>query len=528
MSNHSPRNKSIGLEMDLLPYLEIPVFLLNSSLELLAFSEVFKKLLNNQNIIQGSNISNFVTKKSIAFFQNIISENIKSHESNTVIAFINNESENNVQYHASVKKINRPDQNTTLLLVHVHNSYEEPQRIGPDDNLSLLDTFKVLDQFDLKVSFTNKYGLIIYMSKSLAKLFGYTQEEIIGEVYYKQISDPAFIDTYDNKLLAVQYGSSSSESFQKRYIKKDGSKIWVKVNVSLWKGRTRNPVLMASFENLDLIKKLQREIFSNSSQIESIFKLDLGHLLLCDENKIIKKANKNIASLLGYRPFEMEGKHPDEFILPEDLQIKNREEIDKEGKLKTIEQRFVCKNGKIVWLKIEGARFETLNKERFFFICAFEITKYIDNQKKVNQLNNFQRELTTQTMALDNKNLLLSKIESYLKRRKESEIKEVQAEANKLLKLIASDVEKNSNWSSFQYVYNQINPVFFKKLLKVHPELNKNDQRHCAFIKIQLTKKEIALLLNVKSTSIDIARYRIKQKLKLSREVKLEEYINTL
>jgi hypothetical protein len=73
--------------------------------------------------------------------------------------------------------------------------------------------------------------------------------------------------------------------------------------------------------------------------------------------------------------------------------------------------------------------------------------------------------------------------------------------------------------------FEEVHPDFFSKLKKAHPALSSNDIKHCACIKMNFETKEIARFFNIKASSVQIGRVRLKKKMNLSDEVDLRSYI---
>ena len=58
-----------------------------------------------------------------------------------------------------------------------------------------------------------------------------------------------------------------------------------------------------------------------------------------------------------------------------------------------------------------------------------------------------------------------------------------------------------------------------------HPLLTPNDLRLCAYLRLNLSSKEIAPLLNISVRSVEIKRYRLRKKMDLNHETSLVEHI---
>ena len=148
-------------------------------------------------------------------------------------------------------------------------------------------------------------------------------------------------------------------------------------------------------------------------------------------------------------------------------------------------------------------------------------------EKKWNeeQNNKLQQKLMTNNLQLDKKNEVLKDIKTKL-----SEMKaEKYADINTLAKTIDRSMEVDEEFELLKTSLENTNPVFFSTLKeKASGTLTKLDYKYCGYIKLGLSTKEIANLMNIEPQSMRMARYRIKQKLNLDRETDLDSYITSL
>lgn len=70
----------------------------------------------------------------------------------------------------------------------------------------------------------------------------------------------------------------------------------------------------------------------------------------------------------------------------------------------------------------------------------------------------------------------------------------------------------------FDVNFEKVNSIFFERLKQIDPTLTQKELNICAFIKMNLTNKEIAPLINVSSRTIENVRYRLRKKLNIQRE----------
>ena len=94
-----------------------------------------------------------------------------------------------------------------------------------------------------------------------------------------------------------------------------------------------------------------------------------------------------------------------------------------------------------------------------------------------------------------------------------------------LVDIIDKSLKKNDDWELFQEAFNNADRKFMKKLKKAHPQLTPNDIRLCAYLRLNLSSKEIAPLFNISPRSVEIKRYRLRKKMNLSHDDNLTDYI---
>ena len=76
------------------------------------------------------------------------------------------------------------------------------------------------------------------------------------------------------------------------------------------------------------------------------------------------------------------------------------------------------------------------------------------------------------------------------------------------------------------YIFNDKD--FLKKVKDIHPTLTNNDLRLCAYLRLNLTSKDIAPLLNISLSSVEIKRYRLRKKMDLTRGDGLTDHLLSL
>lgn len=145
------------------------------------------------------------------------------------------------------------------------------------------------------------------------------------------------------------------------------------------------------------------------------------------------------------------------------------------------------------------------------------------NKKLEIDKSQVQKELMNSVLHLEKKNEILYDLKEKLL---EKNLQTPKSIDNKIFKTIDEGILVDDDFEKFKTNFNTIYPEFFNKLLeKSNQNLTQLDLKYCGFILMKLTNKEIATQMNVEPKSIRMARYRIKQKLNLSKEEDLDQFI---
>lgn len=142
----------------------------------------------------------------------------------------------------------------------------------------------------------------------------------------------------------------------------------------------------------------------------------------------------------------------------------------------------------------------------------------LKNEKLSHEIEARNRELAISTMNMVSKTSTLNSLkEQLIHYNDDNKLKPVINNINKIIN------DKN-DWKFFEKAFNHADKKFFKKLKEKHPELTPNDLRLCVYLRLNLSSKEIAPLLNISHRSVEIKRYRLRKKLDLERDTNLNDY----
>ena len=73
--------------------------------------------------------------------------------------------------------------------------------------------------------------------------------------------------------------------------------------------------------------------------------------------------------------------------------------------------------------------------------------------------------------------------------------------------------------------FNAVYPTFAASLVKRYSELTQADVQFCTLYRMNLTTKEISVLLNIEPRSVYIKKYRVVEKMGLSETEQFEQVL---
>lgn len=148
------------------------------------------------------------------------------------------------------------------------------------------------------------------------------------------------------------------------------------------------------------------------------------------------------------------------------------------------------------------------------------------NEKLNAELNHKNTELASVTMHLLTKNELIGGIKNKLNGTLNQEDKrEIKKNITRIIKEINQNANLDKDWEQFEVHFDRVHRDFNKRLKEAFPELTPQEMKLCAYLRLNFTTKEIAQLLHISVRGVEISRYRLRKKLKLTRNENLSEYI---
>lgn len=150
----------------------------------------------------------------------------------------------------------------------------------------------------------------------------------------------------------------------------------------------------------------------------------------------------------------------------------------------------------------------------------------IENQRLLNENLYKNKELANVTMHLIQKNEILHDIKEELMQLKSQDQKHASRDIQIILKQINQNLTLEADKKLFDTSFDKVHEAFLKQLKKDFPSLTREDLKLAAFLRMDLSSKEIAPLFNISLRGLENKRYRLRKKLMLGSEVDLTDYFN--
>ncbi|MFS4467782.1 triple tyrosine motif-containing protein [Maribacter sp. 2210JD10-5] len=179
---------------------------------------------------------------------------------------------------------------------------------------------------------------------------------------------------------------------------------------------------------------------------------------------------------------------------------------------KSYKRYYRLQNEKVLLENQRQLKLQTITNEQ-------EMVK-LKNDTLNQEIESKNRELAISTMSIIKRNEVLRTIKKELKKNTD-----LDSKTHPVFKMIDKNLNSSKDKKFFMQAFNNADKDFLKRAKSIHPELSPNDLKFCAYLRLNLSSKEIAPLLNISVKSVEVRRSRLRKKLSLSRDSNLIDYI---
>ncbi len=149
----------------------------------------------------------------------------------------------------------------------------------------------------------------------------------------------------------------------------------------------------------------------------------------------------------------------------------------------------------------------------------------LQNEKLEADIQLKNTELASATFSLVQNGERLLKVKEELLKLKETGFSEKNSqEYKKIIRMLGETTLKES-WEEFALHFDQVHNNFLVKIKNSFPNLTPNELKLCAYLRLNLSSKEIGQIMNITTKSVELARYRLRKKLKIPKDVELFSFM---
>ena len=152
---------------------------------------------------------------------------------------------------------------------------------------------------------------------------------------------------------------------------------------------------------------------------------------------------------------------------------------------------------------------------------------HLRNESLQSEMRHKNQELANATLHLIQKNKALTNLKNELNQVLKSMPSDNPEKHNviKLLKAINRDLRNEKNWELFNSYFDEVHQDFISRLKLKYEELTPKELRLCAYLRMNISTKEIAPLMNISIRGVEISRYRLRKKLQLDNKENLADFL---
>jgi ligand-binding sensor domain-containing protein/DNA-binding CsgD family transcriptional regulator len=180
--------------------------------------------------------------------------------------------------------------------------------------------------------------------------------------------------------------------------------------------------------------------------------------------------------------------------------------------------------------KLQKEKFEEEQKQ-LMYLHQLEMERNeieiirLQNEKLASEIQLKNSQLASTTLNLIQKGEILVKVkEEFVRMNRVNEVDKESDDYKKILKMLGEDKLKK-NWEEFAEHFDKVHSDFLVSLKAAYPNLTRSELKLCAYLRLNLSSKEIAQIMNITIKSVELSRYRLRKKLQIQPEVNLFNFL---
>lgn len=380
-------------------------------------------------------------------------------------------------------------------------------------------------KFDIRKS-QKLEGSLIYNNLAVLEMNqgNYVEAQLMLEKFKKQ--NESMKDTL-NIILAYE---NLSDLFNK-------NRDYVSSIQYLRKGLELAKSVKSEYDVASLYTEIGQFFYQNKiSEDSALFYFNKAYQI-SDKNDFIEIALNNVESLAKISKQKGEFKKAlDYFEIVRTLSVK-KTELENFQKLRMLESEQEEK-------KIQLQQSIQQEKREFFLIIGVVVLLLITSivslllllQNNISKRRKVEKELLSKELEIRKKEIKSSTLHiiqnTEMLKNTQRDLEDLKdksdSDLNPSFRKIINNLKNNTqvfNKKEFEKLFIEVDGDFYKKLLERHPKLTKNEIRLCAFLKLNLTTKEISSITQQRTQTLVVARHRLRKKLGLEKGESIVVYL---
>jgi PAS domain S-box-containing protein len=501
---------------------------------------VYEAEQQKQGILIISLVGGFLMMSLLAFF---LFRSVQfKHNTNIILSKKKREIEElNVEYVTINEELKQSNEQLFLTKKMVEESEEK---------LSLL----IKNSSDIIV-LANEEGEQFFISDVAKKLTGYDVDELLGEV--GSVIYPDDIEIVRKHWDRVLANKSTADTIQYRHKHKEKAYVWFEAVAQNFLDNPAIKAIVANIRDISERKKNEQELQESERKLSQIIEQISDALVIFDnEGKIViwNSGAEKITRLTANETLNKKIADIQFRLAPESL--KNKESIEKTiaGILsfetpdlfnRYIEDEILLPDNTIrniqsIYFPIDlgthdlfGSVFRDITEKKYIekqleeYNAARQKLLSMELDKINNELELNQKSITAATLKLIQNS---ERDNQTIERLMEIE-KNTNQEGKQLINMLIADYKRksyNSNWDEFEILFEKVHHSFYEKLNAQFPNLTGNERKICAFLKLNMSSKDIAQITFQSEDALKKARLRLRQKFGIDRETNLTSFLQNI